>query len=380
LSDVTKAADKMDHFSIGKDKSAIRALRVINFNQNTLLLVCVEKQLIVFELNKDGSLGSQQQSIHLEGEGNISALDLQLDNQGILHVLVVDSKNTLHVWNYTQRAIKKVRNIQHATFIDEAVVATKMNSSKITILDMNNVESTIKDHDLNLDSISSVKRVKNSLFVFHGKSFNLTIYDFKQKITNKDLESFNYEKATVFKKVFCPSDNILKDEQAHYYTEAITDNYVFVGCSFAESVDVVFQDGEGNWSHAASEKPSIRMLAPIDSTGNICSFKGVRYYPFKFEKDEADTVSYKFADRSVKITAPRKLLTVSYNGKVDVFKCYIEGLPSIKDNEPGKEISVKTGTMFDYMGNSEKAAMQGGAPESRKTQEQQEENWESSKD
>jgi len=194
------------------------------------------------------------------------------------------------------------------------------------------------------------------------------------------LEEFKYEKATIFEEMFCPSDNMLDDEQANYYAEAITDKFVFVGCSFAESVDVIFQDDEGNWKHASPEEQSIRILASTDSSGLICSFKGVSYYPFKFEKGEADIVSYLFTEEAIEITAPRKLLTVSYNGRVDIFKCYIKDLPSIKDNEPGKAappivekapIAAPSKTafssMFGNMGIGEKASFLNEKQEPKKS-------------
>ena len=99
---------------ISEDQSVITAIRVIKYDQQTLLFVCVGKQLIIFEINRDGSVGSKQQTIHLEGDGNVRALDLQIDNQDILHVLVVDSANMLHVRNYSDKSTKQMEEISHA--------------------------------------------------------------------------------------------------------------------------------------------------------------------------------------------------------------------------------------------------------------------------
>ena len=70
----------------------------------------------------------------------------------------------------------------------------------------------------------------------------------------------------------------------------------------------------------------MRLLAPSDPDGWICSFKGIVYYPFKFSVEEADTWRYKFTEEEVQVAFPRKIITLSYTGRVDVFECYFKGI------------------------------------------------------
>lgn len=147
--------------------------------------------------------------------------------------------------------------------------------------------------------------------------------------------SFNYTKKTQFEEIFAPSDGMLDDEAAHYWMRPIKGTaFNFASCSFSESADVLFQNSEGKWTLASPEEQSIRLLAPSDADSCICSFKGVVYYPFKTNKNAESHCMHKFTEDAVKIGAPRKLVTLSYSGRVDIFQCYIKDIPEYEDTTP----------------------------------------------
>lgn len=115
----------------------------------------------------------------------------------------------------------------------------------------------------------------------------------------------------------------------------------------------MFKNKEGNWCLSSPEEQSIRMLAPSDSSGCICSFKGIIYYPFKFKKDESPTVMYKFAEEPIKIAAPRKLITVAYTGRIDIFNCFIKDIAEYQDEDP-KKPAAGFSSAFGQMSGTEK--------------------------
>lgn len=128
---------------------------------------------------------------------------------------------------------------------------------------------------------------------------------------------------------------MLDDEPAHYWMRPIRGTaFNFASCSFSESADVLFQNSEGKWTLASPEEQSIRLLAPSDADSCICSFKGVVYYPFKTHKNAEPHCMHKFTEDAVKIGAPRKLVTLSYSGRVDIFQCYIKDIPEYEDKTP----------------------------------------------
>jgi hypothetical protein len=144
-------------------------------------------------------------------------------------------------------------------------------------------------------------------------------------------------------------------------------------------VDVIFKNDQGNWCLSSPEEQSIRMLAPSDSSGCICSFKGVIYYPFKFKKDEPSTVMYKFTEEPIKIAAPRKLITIAYTGRIDVFNCYIKDIPEYKDEDP-KKPAAGFSSAFGQMSGSEKIAFFEEKKETKTIPKSKIENWDKKDD
>lgn len=228
--DNEKLPGGMHHYSIGKDLSTIRALKIIRNNQQALLAVCVEAQLIVFALNNDGSLGAKQYETILEGDGNVRGLNAEVDAKGNIWIMVVDSEFTLNLLNYTNKTLSKRENTAHASFANGAIIAAEKESSKFLILDRENVSNTIKEHELKLEGITHVQVVNDkTLFIFFEESFNLAIYDFDQNINRDVLTNFNFKKATKFEEIFSPSDNMLEEPANYWVSEVKNTEFVFIG-------------------------------------------------------------------------------------------------------------------------------------------------------
>lgn len=124
----------------------------------------------MFEINANGTPGSKQHEFDINGEGNIGAVDVFTDAGGNLRVLVVDSTNTLNLLNYTNKALTQKDNIVHACFAEGTILAIEMDSSKLLVLDLENVDNVLKDHDLGVEDAKSVQYLgQNSIFIFHDE-------------------------------------------------------------------------------------------------------------------------------------------------------------------------------------------------------------------
>lgn len=170
MSNQEKVVEKVTHHSVGFDQDYIKALKVVQHQQNSLLLVCVKQKVILFEINANGTPGSKQHEFDINGEGNIGAVDVFTDAGGNLRVLVVDSTNTLNLLNYTNKALTQKDNIVHACFAEGTILAIEMDSSKLLVLDLENVDNVLKDHDLGVEDAKSVQYLgQNSIFIFHDE-------------------------------------------------------------------------------------------------------------------------------------------------------------------------------------------------------------------
>jgi hypothetical protein len=184
----------------------------------------------VLSLNNDGSLGAKQHEVILSGDENVRGLNAEVDAKGNVWIMVTDSDSYLNLLNYTKKTLTKRENIIHASFANGVIIAAEKDSSNILILDRENVSKTIKEHELELDSITFVQIVNDkTLFVFFEETFNLAIYEFDQSINKDVLSAFNYKKATKFEEIFSPSDNMLEEPANYWISEVKNTQFVFIG-------------------------------------------------------------------------------------------------------------------------------------------------------
>ena len=128
---------------------------------------------------------------------------------------------------------------------------------------------------------------------------------------------------------------MLEDQMSVYWmTKVSQTNFNFIWSSFSESADIIFKTEEDEWALSSTEVESIRILAPSDSDSMICSFKGIIDYPFKFSQDEKDTCWYKFTEEDVEIGHPRRIITITYTGRVDIFEIYFKDILKNANNTP----------------------------------------------
>lgn len=356
LKDSEKVAKSMTHHSIEYDDSYIRALRVVKHQNDSLIVVCVKSKALFFGINQDGSIGDKKHEISLKAEGNILALDSYTDNSGNLKVIVVDSTSTLNLLNFNTKAVTTTENILHACFAENVILAVNKESSKLNIIDIDDASKVLKEHDLEVEEPKAVHCAGDkTLFVFFEECFNLLVLDFDSSLNKDTLINFKVTNKTQFEEIFTPSDNMIDDESSHYWVKHIPNtNFNFVGGSFAESADVVYKDESGKWCLSSTEEQSLRMLAPVDSSDCICSFKGIAFYPFKLSSDESTTCMHKFTEEDIKIGYPKKLITLSYTGRLDCYQCYFKDILESKDKEPSaikgsRNIPAPSVSGFDSM-------------------------------
>lgn len=161
----------------------------------------------------------------------------------------------------------------------------------------------------------------------------MNVFDFGDNPTRDDLINFNYVSTTKFEEIFSPSDNMLEETARYMISNIPNTKFTFTGCSYAESVDMMFRTEDGQWAIMSVEEQSIRMLAPTDPNGEICSFKGIAYYPFKLTPNQSHKCMHKFTEEPVEIAAPRKLITLSYTGRVDIFEVFFKDITEYKDKD-----------------------------------------------
>jgi uncharacterized protein (DUF1684 family) len=114
------------------------------------------------------------------------------------------------------------------------------------------------------------------------------VFDFGENPSKQDLINFNFTSTTNFEEIFSPSDNMLEETARYMISNIPNTRFTFTGCSYSESVDMLYKTDDNQWAIMSVEEQSIRMLAPTDKNGEICSFKGVAYYPFKFSQNESN--------------------------------------------------------------------------------------------
>jgi hypothetical protein len=291
----------------------------------------------------DGTPGDKVHEFDLKGSGSVSVLDVYSKNAGTTAVYVVDSSNTLHVLDMDSKMIITKENVRHATFAEGLVLAVESEGSKLHILDAENPDKSLGVHDLGMEELKSVHYIdEKAIAVFHDECFDLHVFEFGEKATRAKIVEFKPTKNTSFSEAFEPSDNML-DESANYLCKPIRgSNFSFIGCSYAQSVDVLFKTEDNAWALISTEDNEIKVLAPTDAEGEMCSFKGVIYYELKFTPDESKTCKHKFTEEQIEIAYPRKIITLAYTGRVDVFEVYFKDLLESKDKAVRQRSAIES--------------------------------------
>lgn len=206
-----------------------------------------------------------------------------------LSLIVVDSTETLHILHYNTKNVITKENVVHSTFIEDKIFYLDKEGSNIHIIDPSDANSELKSVKVDIEELCSIHYIENkAIAIFSGEFFNLSIFEFGDGENTEDIINFKFTKMTEFEEVFNPSDNML-EETARYNLHNIKNTqFSFMSCSYGESVNVLLKTEQNKWGVESVEEQSIRLLAPTDRTGEICSFKGVVYYPLKFSEKEGD--------------------------------------------------------------------------------------------
>ena len=231
----------------------------------------------------------------------------------------------------------------HATFIEDRIFYLDKEGTSLHIIDPSDTDNEIKWIELAIEELCSIHYIENkAIAIFSGEFFNLNIFDFREGSSTEDILNFNFSQIFQFEEVFSPSDNMLS-ETAKYHLHNITDTkFNFISCSYGDSINIIFKTEENNWALESVDEQSIRVLAPADRDGDICSFKGVSYYPMKFSEDEEDSCSYKFTEEDLVIASPRKVVTLAYTGRIDIHEIFFKDITEYQDKvkEQRKEIEI----------------------------------------
>ena len=272
---------------------------------------------------------------HDFGEDLIKATHVDVDN-----VVALLKSNELSLVNLKSGMVKKIENVKWFEVVWGCVVVVDGNDV-MRVHDVEEFEIGKHERELGVEGISSVFRNgKNSIFVFYDEFFNLNVYDFENEIAKENLEKFDYSKVTKFEEISTPSEAAIDNEMAHYWTTRVKDtNFCFIGWSFSESAEILYKTEEDQWALAKPEEQAIQILCPSDSNTDISSFRGIIQYPFRLAPDEKDTWMYKFTDASISIGYPKRIITLSYTGRIDVYEIYFKDIEKNQNLEPNLSVS-----------------------------------------
>ena len=337
--------ENLVHHSIGEDDSYIRWVKVIHHSDQIYLMIIIENSVKFFNVSPLGKFGDKIHEFKLKGVKTITSVDIKTF-KNVAHILIVDLYHTLYLFNFETKKVVKRDNVYSACFALDTIMWIVDEGNKILVLDALNIENQLAEHDLEISDMKSVNLLdKNSLFIFYGELFSLEIIEFENIVSRRNLTEFDFKKRTKFDKSFSSSDNMIANESAIYWIKSILNTkFIFSAWSFSESAEIFYKSEEDNWTKASPKKQSLKLLVP-SSHGKTYSFKGIIYYPFKFSTDENDTWKHKFIDEEIEIAFPRRIITLSYIGSIDIFECYFKNIKSYKNLDPEEMEESKSSSL-----------------------------------
>ena len=250
-------------------------------------------------------------------------------------MVALEKTNKLKMIDLSTKEVKVVENVKWFEVIWGWVLVVDI-GDVMRVHDGEEFGNGKFERKLGVEKISSVfKNGKNSIFVFYDEFFNLNVYDFEGEIKKENLEKFDYIKAIKFEEISTPSEAFIDNEVARYWTTRVNEtDFCFICWNFSESAEILYKTDEDQWALAKPEEQDIQILPPSDSNTHVSSFRGIINYPFRLTPDEKETWSYKFTDAEITIGYPRRIIALSYTGRIDIYEVYFKNIAKNQNEEP----------------------------------------------
>ena len=316
------------HFWV--DKASLITYVKYNSEFDQLIVATSNYKLFLYNLSVNGSkVKGWRFDVEMSGE----IVKVEFLKEGSL--IALEKTNELKMIDLGTKEIKVVENVKWFEVIWGWTLVVDT-GDMMRVHDGEDFDNGHYERKLGVERISSVFRNgKNSIFVFYDEFFNLNVYDFEGEIKRENLEKFDYIKVTKFEEISTPSEAFIDGEVARYWTTRVNGtDFCFICWNFSESAEILYKTYEDQWALAKPEEQDIQILPPSDSNTHVSSFRGIINYPFWLTPDEKDTWSYKFTDADITVGYPRRIITLSYTGRIDIYEVYFKNIEKNQNEKP----------------------------------------------